>query len=217
VSPSDETSSSREGQDADITSGHHIQNDASLTNVFHNLQLHPDIELNLLPMESSQPSAIENEQLLSSAISDLSATSPQATRASTVSANSVSYHRQNDENARTKPTGASQVPVLPEYTPWGIHWYLPAFIITMLLCGLAFALSHHFYYVSMNSETAGDAAKQAWPIRFGTAFAFLVVSCLRAATASALAQHTWTVVRRKHLKICKSANSENSCNRALAS
>ena len=162
-----------------------------------------------LQMKSSQASAIENEQLLSSAISDLSVMSPQATRASTVSANSISYQRRNDENMKRNPTGVSQASVLPECTSWGINWYQPVFIITMLLCGLAFALSHHFYYASMNESPAGDAAKQAWPIRFGTAFAFLIVSCLQAATASALAQYTWTVVRREYLNICAYANSEN--------
>jgi hypothetical protein len=88
-------------------------------------------------------------------------------------------------------------------TTWKIYWHQPTFIIATLLCGFALALAHHFYYNSMSGSTAGDAAKQAWPIRFGTAFAFLVIACLRAATASALGQYAWTIVRRRPLKICK--------------
>jgi hypothetical protein len=82
---------------------------------------------------------------------------------------------------------------------WGINWRKPMFIWTLLFGGLILALGHHFYYLSLNGTRAGDAAKQAWPIRFGTAFAFLVTSCLQACTATAIGQHVWSIVRRKSL------------------
>jgi hypothetical protein len=204
----DEPGSSSRAQDADITSGDRLEDAVSPEDIFHELHLNHDMELNFSLPKPSQSSIVEHEQL--TVISDLSET-PQATPTSNVSANSIPYQAQNDQNAKSKPPAASKAnpPGMPEDASWGVHWFQPAFIIIMLLCGLAFALSHHFYYASMNGSTAGDAAKQAWPIRFGTAFAFLVVSCLQAATASALAQYIWTVVRRKPLKICKSTVSKN--------
>jgi hypothetical protein len=209
VTAFEEPSSPGRAQDADITSGDRLKNAASPEDIFHGLHLDHDMELNFFLSKPSQPSTIEHEQF--TAISDLSKT-PQATQTSNVSENSMPYQAPNDQNAKNNPPAASKTnpPRMPEDASWGVHWYQPAFIIAVLLCGLAFALSHHFYYASMNGSTAGDAAKQAWPIRFGTAFAFLVVSCLQAATASALAQYIWTVVRRKPLKICKSPVPENS-------
>jgi len=71
----------------------------------------------------------------------------------------------------------------------------------MLLCGLLLSLGHHFYYFSLTGTTAGNENKQAWPVRFGTAFAFLVTGLLQAATASAFGQYLWTIVKRKSLTI----------------
>jgi hypothetical protein len=87
------------------------------------------------------------------------------------------------------------------YISWGINWQKPIFIWTMLFSGLILALGHHLYYLSLNGTLAGDAAKQAWPIRFGTAFAFLVTSCLQAVTTTAIGQHFWSIVRRKSLTL----------------
>ncbi|PMD39349.1 hypothetical protein L207DRAFT_491356 [Hyaloscypha variabilis F] len=192
--------------DQDISLGDHTE---FSTNLFEDLDR--DIELNPFPASFSQPAASENEQLLP-AVSRLSATTPGTNQASTISTSSKSHEGPKNGNVSTDLTEPSKPPfsangvgasppTMPESTLWGVHWHEPAFITTMLLGGLAFALSHHFYYVSMNGQTAGDAAKQAWPIRFGTAFAFLVVACLHAATASAFVQYTWTIVRQEALKI----------------
>ncbi|KAF7897151.1 hypothetical protein EAF00_005379 [Botryotinia globosa] len=84
---------------------------------------------------------------------------------------------------------------------WKINWQQPTFMCSMLMCGLILAIGHHVYYNSSSKTPAGDATRQAWSIRFGTAFAFLVVACFKAITVSALGQYLWSVVRSKGLKI----------------
>ncbi|KAI9647616.1 hypothetical protein NHQ30_004001 [Ciborinia camelliae] len=90
---------------------------------------------------------------------------------------------------------------------WGIHWKKPSFIALMLVLGLALSLTHHFYYLSLSNETTGDEKKQAWPTRIGTGLAFLVTSCLKAATTAALGQYVWRVV--KHQPFTMIWESEN--------
>ncbi|KAF2195674.1 hypothetical protein K469DRAFT_744184 [Zopfia rhizophila CBS 207.26] len=84
-------------------------------------------------------------------------------------------------------------------TPGRITWQSPVFIVAMLTTGLALSLGHHFYYLALSGTSTGDAAKQAWPIRFGTAFAFLVCSAFRATIAAAVQQYVWKVVRQRSL------------------
>ncbi|KAF7930097.1 hypothetical protein EAE99_004290 [Botrytis elliptica] len=84
---------------------------------------------------------------------------------------------------------------------WKINWQQPTFMCSMLLCGLILAIAHHVYYHSLSGTPAGDATRQAWSIRFGTAFAFLVVAFFKAVTVSALGQYLWSVARSKGLKI----------------
>jgi hypothetical protein len=87
------------------------------------------------------------------------------------------------------------------YVSWEIHWQKPIFIWTLLFSGLILSLGHHLYYLSLNGTLAGNAAKQAWPVRFGTAFAFLITSCLQAVTTTAIGQYFWCIVRRKPLTV----------------
>ncbi|KAF7949155.1 hypothetical protein EAE96_008324 [Botrytis aclada] len=84
---------------------------------------------------------------------------------------------------------------------WKINWQQPTFMCSMLLCGLILAIGHHAYYNSLSGTPAGDATRQAWSIRFGTAFAFLIVACFKAVTVSALGQYLWSIVRSKGLRI----------------
>jgi hypothetical protein len=69
---------------------------------------------------------------------------------------------------------------------WGITWIQPTWMVLFVLFGILLALGHHLYYDSLNGITAGSASRQQWPIRFGTAFAYLVTSCLNAAVGSPL-------------------------------
>ncbi|TEY50435.1 hypothetical protein BOTCAL_0276g00160 [Botryotinia calthae] len=84
---------------------------------------------------------------------------------------------------------------------WKVDWQQPTFMCSMLLSGLVLAIGHHVYYNSLNGTPAGNSTRQNWSIRFGTAFASLVVVCFKAVTVSALGQYFWTVVRAKGLRI----------------
>ncbi|KAF7874062.1 hypothetical protein EAF04_002734 [Stromatinia cepivora] len=103
---------------------------------------------------------------------------------------------QSSQNAGPSMTNAPADTVI-----WKIDWQQPTFMCSMLLSGLLLAIGHHVYYNSLNGTPAGDATRQAWSIRFGTVFAFLVVACFKAITVSALGQYLWTVVRAKILTI----------------
>lgn len=70
-----------------------------------------------------------------------------------------------------------------------------------VIFGILLALGHHLYYASLNGTTAGSASRQQWPIRFGTAFAYLVTSCLNAAVGLAFTQQLWRSVRQKSFSI----------------
>jgi hypothetical protein len=87
------------------------------------------------------------------------------------------------------------------YISWGVDWRKPTMICAALICALLLSLGHHCYYLSLNNKIAGDEAKQAWAIRFGTAFASLIVLSLHATTAVAFGQYIWTVVKRTPLTL----------------
>jgi hypothetical protein len=126
-----------------------------------------------------------------------------------VTSSSVQETHNYDETielvAQNDPSSSDEIVSMQktEYASWRVHWRKPAFILAMLFASLALSLGHHFYYLSMDNQTAGDAAKQAWPTRIGTGIAFLVTSCLKAGTATALGQYIWTIIKRKAFTICK--------------
>jgi hypothetical protein len=68
---------------------------------------------------------------------------------------------------------------------------------SMTIAGCALSVGHHLYYTSMNGKEAGSSSDQAWSLRFGTAFSFLVVACFKAATVSSLTQYVWRIVKEK--------------------
>jgi hypothetical protein len=107
------------------------------------------------------------------------------------SSNTDSTQLSSKDEKLPKPAPTTQ------YAPWGIHWRKPAFIVSFLLVGLALSLGHHFYYLSLNNQRSGDAAKQAWPTRIGTGLAFLVTSCFKAGATVALGQYIWTIVKHQ--------------------
>ena len=87
------------------------------------------------------------------------------------------------------------------YVEWGIFWKTPLLIVFWALVGISWAIGHHFYYQSLDGTRAGSSARQSWPVRFGTAFAFLVVASLRAACDTAYQQYIWTLFKRKALSL----------------
>ena len=90
-------------------------------------------------------------------------------------------------------------------------------MISAFFAGVAFAVSHHVYYMKLNNQPVGSATRQQWPLRhvsvpcvsasfsdhprFGTAFAFLVKTCLTAATGTAYVQWVWRRCRQKAVAI----------------
>ena len=84
-----------------------------------------------------------------------------------------------------------------KYVKWGISWKTPLLIVLWTLVGVSWAIGHHFYYQSLDGSRAGSPPRQSWPVRFGTAFAFLVVASLRAACDTAYKQYIWTLFKRK--------------------
>lgn len=83
------------------------------------------------------------------------------------------------------------------YVKWGFSWKTPSLIVLWALVGFSWAIGHHFYYQSLDGTKAGSSPRQSWAVRFGTAFAFLVVASLRAACETAYKQYIWTLFKRK--------------------
>ncbi|KAH8892850.1 hypothetical protein GQ53DRAFT_120836 [Thozetella sp. PMI_491] len=71
---------------------------------------------------------------------------------------------------------------------WSIHWYLPFLMAALYLAGLCCALGHHFYYTSRHGNTTSSLE---WPVRFGTAMAFITVNCFIGAAQIAYKQCAW--------------------------
>jgi hypothetical protein len=88
-----------------------------------------------------------------------------------------------------------------QYVKWGIAWKTPIFMVLWALVGLSLVLGHHFYYQSLNGTRAGSSSRQNWALRFGTAFTFLVVACLKATCNIAYYQYIWTLFRRKQFSL----------------
>jgi hypothetical protein len=129
--------------------------------------------------------------------SSLSSTTPRAATGRP-SVTGIS-HKIPTSNESTLTISKNPVPV--SYVSWGIDWKKPFSICAALFCAASLSIGHHFYYQSLNNTVTGDEEKRAWPVRFGTAFAFLVVSCLHASTAIAFGQYFWMVVKRKSFTI----------------
>ena len=81
----------------------------------------------------------------------------------------------------------------------GIYWEQAGYMFILVLSGAALAISHHVYYSKLDGTPVASAGHQQWAIRFGTAFSFLVKSCLQASTVLACGQCIWKVLRSKSL------------------
>ncbi|KAL4747546.1 hypothetical protein BDW72DRAFT_182551 [Aspergillus terricola var. indicus] len=94
-------------------------------------------------------------------------------------------------------------PVQNADTPaaWGIGWRCPTLMIGLVTCGAMLSVGHHFYYRSFDETLVDSRNQQAWVIRIGTGFAFLVKSCLVSAVGVAAVQETWATLRRKSVKL----------------
>lgn len=87
------------------------------------------------------------------------------------------------------------------FVKWGVAWSYPVYMTLWVLAGFACALGHHLYYSSLNGTEAGSSSRQSWVVRIGTAFAFLVVSCFRAACDVAYKQYIWLLFKRRSYRL----------------
>jgi len=71
---------------------------------------------------------------------------------------------------------------------WSIHWYLPSSMVAFYVAGACTALGHHVYYSSYHGTIVQSAE---WPMRFGTALAFLSKAGFAAAVQVAYKQCAW--------------------------
>jgi hypothetical protein len=81
----------------------------------------------------------------------------------------------------------------------GIYWEQAGYMFTLALSGATLAIGHHVYYSGLDGTPVASAGHQQWAIRFGTAFSFLVKSCLQASAILACGQCVWKVLRNKSL------------------
>jgi hypothetical protein len=80
-----------------------------------------------------------------------------------------------------------------------VQWHHePLWMIFLLLLGLVLALSHHFFYLSLNGKRAGSDRQQQWASAGGQIFAFSTITALRVAIVCAYGQYSWTVLRGSH-------------------
>ena len=85
------------------------------------------------------------------------------------------------------------------YKHHGIYWNQAGYMFILALSGAALAICHHVYYSKLDGTPVASDGHQQWAIRFGTAFSFLVKSCLQASTVLACGQCAWKVLRNKSL------------------
>ena len=88
-----------------------------------------------------------------------------------------------------------------------IHWFAPSLMIASLITGTIFALCHHLFYASLHRKHASTSLEgynvlgthvsiQQFNTAVGTAFAFLVRSCLMFSISFAYFQiFIWSVGR----------------------
>lgn len=74
-----------------------------------------------------------------------------------------------------------------------MHWKAPTTILASLAAGIALSIGHHFFYASLNGTQVDNHLlfNQQINIGIGTAFAFLIKSCLVIAIASSFTQLLW--------------------------
>jgi len=84
----------------------------------------------------------------------------------------------------------------PKYVEWGANWKPPGLILSTLFFGIAFSITHHIHFRSLDGTPVGEKLPQQWSTFFGTGYAFLVIALLRTACTEAYQQYIWMVVKR---------------------
>jgi len=80
---------------------------------------------------------------------------------------------------------------------WGIAWRTPTFMAISAISGFILAIEHHLYFLSLNRTIAGSPLRRQWPMRFGSAFSFLVIALLKITCDTAYSQYTWILFKQQ--------------------
>ncbi|KAI0452176.1 hypothetical protein F5B21DRAFT_527180 [Xylaria acuta] len=75
---------------------------------------------------------------------------------------------------------------------------MPFMMVALAALGLFGALGHHLYYQSFHDQLVQDSQ---WPIRFGTAVAFLIKASFIGSIEIAYRQQAWLLVKKRNYKI----------------
>ncbi|KAI0102406.1 hypothetical protein GGR51DRAFT_527249 [Nemania sp. FL0031] len=78
------------------------------------------------------------------------------------------------------------------------QYNMPCLMFTLIVLGSLAALGHHLYYQGLHDQRVQDPQ---WPIRFGTAVAFLVKASFVGSVDIAYRQQAWLMVKRRNYKI----------------
>lgn len=97
-------------------------------------------------------------------------------------------HVQSPSNGPENPIRLAQ---------WSMYWRTPSTMVVLFVCGIVFALAHHFYYNSLEGQFNTSQDSQEWAVRIGTGLAFLAKASLCAAAAMAYRQYSWLRMRKR--------------------
>lgn len=119
---------------------------------------------------------------------------PTESRATSLySSHSLGYHRTKDHDAQQLVDRRAG-----EIAEWKIHWITPALMIALFVAGVAAAVGHHFFYMSLEGK---PATNQLLMVRYGTALAFFVKSALVGSIVMCYRQRIWHTLRTRALTI----------------
>jgi hypothetical protein len=83
----------------------------------------------------------------------------------------------------------------------GPHFLLPSLMCGGILLGTLVAVTHHFFYQSLNGKIVHSDNQQQWFLRIGTGLAFLAKTFLTASAALGYTQLLWLTLRSSPISL----------------
>ncbi|KAH6721522.1 hypothetical protein BKA61DRAFT_159962 [Leptodontidium sp. MPI-SDFR-AT-0119] len=93
-------------------------------------------------------------------------------------------------------TSSENPPIMT--TQWGVHWYSPTCMPSLLVLGLFTMLGHHLFNDRLHGREVHDPQ---WPQRWGLALSTFGKVCLAGAVEIAYKQRLWITVKKRSFKI----------------
>ncbi|XMA18888.1 hypothetical protein WAI453_011679 [Rhynchosporium graminicola] len=81
---------------------------------------------------------------------------------------------------------------------WGVHWYSPTCMLTLLVLGLVTMLGHHLVNDRLHGREVHDTQ---WPQRWGLALSIFGKVCLAGAVEIAYKQRLWVTLKKRSFTI----------------